>query len=535
MKHIIYRTARKSLLFRSLTVRIEAGMKILYPGASEKVICRTERELIKTGLIMLGTAAIFLLYGGLDPIVLFMAIGMAEVLVKNCLYVAFDGLEMKLLQQFEKYLTEVNFHFRAVGSVEEAVLEAARDADEEMALQAYRLYDALQDDREEVPQEFCHHFLLTFYALCRTVKIYGDKKVGEQSVFLSNLGFLKQDVKGELLLREKKNAQFLGLVPMTVAPVAAIKPIHKWAIGNIGSLAVYYSGIAGRFTEVCIAVLTFLLAHMIMKLRFWRAYDPHRWESVRRLLELKAADRLVMKRIRRRYRYYYRLDRFLKSVVYPYNVKEFMVYRGICGSMAFLTAMVLLFRVGFWQQGIAGILVMLSIVSLVTVAAYYYGLVMLYVRKRLLRLHREEEVVRFQSVILILMNMDRVTLEVLLFWMEQFAVVFRRPLEELSDSLSYRGREALLEWKDKIAFPPFERLLDCFLASESVGIGEAFSEVMSDRSYYVERHKQENELVNTNKAMIAKLFAFVPMGAVLIFVLVVPFIYVGLLRLQGFR
>ncbi len=159
---------------------------------------------------------------------------------------------------------------------------------------------------------------------------------------------------------------------------------------------------------------------------------------------------------------------------------------------------------------------------------------MLLIREKLLKISREEEIVRFQSVILILMYMDRVSIEVILEWLERFAIVFKNNIERIADTLVYKGIKVFDDAKDDVAFLPFERLMDCFIASDRIGIEKSFSDILSDRAYYVEKHKQENDLIINNKALIAKFISFIPICIVICFVLVIPFVYQGLRQIQSF-
>ena len=50
----------------------------------------------------------------------------------------------------------------------------------------------------------------------------------------------------------------------------------------------------------------------------------------------------------------------------------------------------------------------------------------------------------------------------------------------------------------------------------------------------MEKHKQENDLIINNKALIAKFISFIPICIVICFVLVIPFVYQGLRQIQSF-
>ena len=173
-----------------------------------------------------------------------------------------------------------------------------------------------------------------------------------------------------------------------------------------------------------------VIVNVIMKLRYPLEYENHKSRWIEWILSKKPIDRILMKRISKNYRHYYNMDSFLKSIVYKYNIKEFMVYRFGMGMITFLVSSVLMIRVGLYQNGVWGIVLSITLILFCTVTAYYYEFLMLMLRRRLLKLNREEEVVRYQSVIMILMNMDRITLETILEWMEKFAVVFKSVIEK---------------------------------------------------------------------------------------------------------
>lgn len=60
----------------------------------------------------------------------------------------------------------------------------------------------------------------------------------------------------------------------------------------------------------------------------------------------------------------------------------------------------------------------------------------------------------------------------------------------------------------------------------------AFEDVESDRNYYVEKHKQDNEQIISQKAMIAKTVSFLPLCMVIIIKLILPFVVQGITGLS---
>lgn len=537
VKYIIYNSIKKIRLLNSLTDKIENRIDILYPGNRDVVVKNTLIELLKIFLMCAFVLLAFTLFGKISIIYIFVAISIIYVMVTNIVYSKFDKLEIKLLKQFEKYIQDVRFLFKYDGMIDEALQEALQNADEEMRLQGVIICESLDEFNEETVYKDIapNHFLLTFYALCETVKIYGDKIVDGKSTFLTNLSFLMDDVNTEVLKREKINSLFMGLSGVSIVPLFAIKPIISWGISNISGLELYYDGVKGKMSIILITIISILIVNIITKLRYPLDYDNHKSKFVEGILSIQPVDSFLMKLISRKYQYYYEMDMFLKSIVYKYNIKEFLLYRILCSMGTFFVSVLMFFSVGLYKKNFVGIILTLILIVLSSIIAYYYEFIMLFVREKLLKIDREEEVVRFQSVIMILKNIDRVSIENILGWMEQFATVFKNTIEEISDSLIYKGNEIFREVKEKIRFLPFERLMDCFIACDRIGICQAFSDIESDRKYYIEKHRQDNEIIINNKALIAKFIAFIPICLVIIFILVIPFIYQGLQELTSFN
>ena len=147
-------------------------------------------------------------------------------------------------------------------------------------------------------------------------------------------------------------------------------------------------------------------------------------------------------------------------------------------------------------------------------------------------MEREEEIVRFQNIILMMMHMDKVTIEQIISELERFAKVFKSALEKISDKYTYKGKEVFIEAKMEVQFRPFERLMDGFIACDNTYICDAFDDLEKDRRYFIDRHKQENERIIEDKTTIAKFLSFIPLCLVIIVKLIVPFVMYGISSLQ---
>lgn len=545
MRYFLFKFCSENRITKNMTKRIENRLKIIYPMDTQTLVRKTERELIKLILTVCFFMMVIVLMGRLSFYFFISGAVLLYVQGLNSIYSAYDCLEIKLLKQFEKFIQDIRFQFRFDGMLEEALQEAVQNSGYEMSLQGMKMIESLNawknDEYNESYEELApNHFFLTFYALCETVICYGDKMINGQSLFLTNIGYLKEDINIEILKREKNRALFMGLFGVTIVPVFSIKLIEQWGVHNMPELKGFYFEIAGAITMVLITAATLIIYHVIMKLKYPIDFDRHKSQWVVEFLEIEWINRLLMRRISKNYHYYYNREQMLKSIVYPYNVKELMGKQMMNGGITFIIMLALLAGTGLFQIPIMGVtyggcLVGMILAVSASLLAYHYETINIMMRKKMLEINREEEVVRFQSIILILMYMDRVTVELIVEWMEAFAVVFKNNLEMIADSMAYDGIQAFYKAKETISFLPYERLLDCFIASDRVGIGEAFSDVLSERIYYIEKHKQENEVILNNKAVVAKTIAFIPLCLVIIAELIAPFVYYGLKQLSAFK
>lgn len=164
----------------------------------------------------------------------------------------------------------------------------------------------------------------------------------------------------------------------------------------------------------------------------------------------------------------------------------------------------------------------------------YSPLLILEVKRFFLEGIKEDEVMQFQTMIVMLMYIPRMNVETILEWLESFSLIFKTSLMECVDMYTYDSEEALCELKEKENFQPFLRIVEDLQACDRVGIEAAFDEIAGQRSYYLEKRKQDNEILISNKGAIGKVAAYVPMTLVIGLYLIVPFVLESLTQLNGY-
>lgn len=146
---------------------------------------------------------------------------------------------------------------------------------------------------------------------------------------------------------------------------------------------------------------------------------------------------------------------------------------------------------------------------------FYIPTFLLWYQMSIMKMNMEDEVVQFQTLALILIHVDGVTINTLLEWMERFAFCFKSSISESIVNLEYSIQKSLLKMKNQEPFPPFKRFVDNLLSIDNVGIVSAFDEIESEREYYKKKREQDNEMIMKQKSSQGKMIAFVPLiGAV---------------------
>lgn len=177
----------------------------------------------------------------------------------------------------------------------------------------------------------------------------------------------------------------------------------------------------------------------------------------------------------------------------------------------------------------------LVIILIITYFAYCFPYWMILFRKQLAKMSMDDEVIQFQSIILMLMYMDRMTVLNILEFMEQFAVIFKDSIRTCINDYASGDLAALEALKEKERFEPFRRLVDNLIICDKIGLESAFDEIAVDRTNFTEKRKQDNEIHLSDRVIIAKLVTWVPLILTIGLYLIVPFIIASLNELMIYK
>ena len=166
---------------------------------------------------------------------------------------------------------------------------------------------------------------------------------------------------------------------------------------------------------------------------------------------------------------------------------------------------------------------------LIALIAYMMPIWMLIFKTKMRQLELEDEIMQFQTIILMLMRIERVNVEIILEWLERYSNIFKDPISKCVNNYESGAWEALEAMKEDVTYPQFIRIIESLQAAvEKIPITDAFDELDTERDYYQEKRKESNERLISRKGMIGKAIGFAPMILLFVGYLIIPLVFIGL-------
>ena len=171
--------------------------------------------------------------------------------------------------------------------------------------------------------------------------------------------------------------------------------------------------------------------------------------------------------------------------------------------------------------------VLLAVVFMIV--AYMAPIWIMHFQLKMRQMEMEDEVMQFQTIILMLMRIERVNVEIILEWLERYANIFKEPISRCVNNYEAGAWEALEELKNETNYQQFIRIVESLQAAvEKIPIRDAFDELDSERDYYQAKRRESNDRLIAKKARIGKLIGFTPMVVMFVGYLIVPLVVIGL-------
>ncbi len=170
----------------------------------------------------------------------------------------------------------------------------------------------------------------------------------------------------------------------------------------------------------------------------------------------------------------------------------------------------------------------------IAMIAYMSPILLLKFQTKMRQLEMEDEIMQFQTIILMLMRIERVNVEIILEWLERYSNIFKDPISKCVNDYESGPWEALEAMKEDVNYQDFIRIIESLQAAvEKIPIKDAFDELDTERDYYQEKRKESNERLISRKGMIGKAIGFTPLILLFVGYLIVPLVFIGLTSMNS--
>ncbi len=169
------------------------------------------------------------------------------------------------------------------------------------------------------------------------------------------------------------------------------------------------------------------------------------------------------------------------------------------------------------------------IALIVGLIGYFVPMIVLKFQKKMRQLEMENEIMQFQTLILMLMRIERISVQDILEWLERFSNIFKPAISTCLNNFEAGGWKALEQLREETGFEPFIKIIkNLQSAVDKIPIVDAFDELESERAFFQEKRKEANERLISKKSMYGKIIGFAPMILLFVAYLIVPLIYVSM-------
>lgn len=169
------------------------------------------------------------------------------------------------------------------------------------------------------------------------------------------------------------------------------------------------------------------------------------------------------------------------------------------------------------------------IAYIVSVIAFFIPSLMIRIKEKIVDMDKEDEINQFRIIMSILININGVTINTILEWLQNFSSSYHITISQCILNLEYDEEKALRDMqraeKNDI---PFCNFVDNIIAVRKVNVKKAFSTIETDKEYYRDKRKQDNEIMNRKKAEKANIVSMIPLFATIIIHLIGPILLMSL-------
>ncbi|MBP5331380.1 MAG: hypothetical protein J6Y89_05970 [Lachnospiraceae bacterium] len=429
-------------------------------------------------------------------------------------------------------------------------------------------------------------YLRLLMSLFMLVEENGDGTAQEGSVFMNAVMQLRMEARDERRFAVSRRHKFMGLTLTAALPVATAMFIAAWGVNTNPSLLEFYYGRAGTVFRIAILMLSLFCYRIVADLRDPEGFSGTRFRESLPDFGIHVTDRL-RKPLKKAVIFsvsgmimmaslmmsHNRMKELLKNDVSNINMicdvadgrqiaaMEYFIpvytqmyaegsvplpskdeltemllgENGIrSAEVAWITAEEILRRIGVIQAETADALDMI-IAIVAGIVGVFYPKFEETVGKLMLESRIKDEIMQFQTIIGMQKDVPGISPLIIMESLENFSSYFSEPLKKCLNEYGINEQEALTELKLSSNDPDFERIADCFIMADELGVKDAFDEITSEIRAFREDRRTEKVIRMDNDVLLGSLTAVLPGGLILFGYLLIPFMISALNMFNSYQ
>jgi len=213
------------------------------------------------------------------------------------------------------------------------------------------------------------------------------------------------------------------------------------------------------------------------------------------------------------------------------NLKQKLIYYGVNTNVDATVKRIVEKRVALENIGLSWYDILISII--VVAVLYNVPEAVLKMKAKMRRYEMQNEVIIFETIILIFMYHENATSELILEYMSKFADIFKIQVDEVLKEIRKSDMEALEMYIQEIKYKPFLSLIRNIIKAENIRVQDAFISLADNRRNYLMNRKEENRILVYKSVSKSRLISMIPINLVIIAYISVPMLYVAFVQLDN--
>ena len=499
--------------------------------------------------------------------------------------------QLKYLTELDRFCQNLKHVFFRTGSIRDAVFLGSGRVKQPLKKELEDIYGILESpDAGTLGSVYQNSdkdkYLRLLMSLFLLVEENGDSNTDEGSVFMNAVMQLRMEARDERRAISARRHKFMGLSLTAALPCASVLLIASWGAGVNPNLLTFYYGRTGTVFRIVILMISLICYRIVSGLK---NPDIPQKEGIYLVVKGKRTDILenIGLNLRRTILFsffgivmllslleaHHETVRLLKTDHSNINMLCDVADGRQIAAMEYLIpaytqiytedsadhpakdelAEILLEEDGIRTLEVASASaeeiirrveaiddekpdpIDLIIVIAAGLAGFFYPDLEVFFETLMRRSRIKDEIMQFQTIISMQKDVPGMSPILIMESLESFSDYFRPSLKTCLNDIGTNEEEALLRLKMSCTDPDFERIADCFMMADELGVTDAFDEISSEIRAFREDRRSERTIRIDNDVLLASLTAVIPGGLILFGYLLVPFMVSALNMFNSYQ